>query len=154
MILRIVRGMVCLAAAASLMACGDPTAPAEAALEGPFSLKSVNDTPVPVVVSTSGDVRQLLTSDHVTFDGKGSVNRTRVIRHENIASGQVTIYSHSFTQDYRVRGDSVEIGSFIPCPINALCAPNEVGTFAANEVVLTTLFYGGRKLTFRRNGFD
>jgi hypothetical protein len=146
--------MVCLAAAASLIACADPTAPAEAALEGSFSLKSVDDGPVPAVLGTSGDVRYVLVSDHVTFDGEGSVHRSRVIRHENVVSGQVTIYSNSFTQDYRVRGDTVEIGGFVPCPINALCVPNEVGTFASNEVVLTMLFDGVRKLTFQRYGLD
>lgn len=133
-----------------LTACGDPTAPQEASLTGAYTLSAVDGAPVPALLNESNGFRYLLVSDFLDFDGNGSLHRVRVIRHENTLTSEVTIYSNSFTQDYRVRGDSVEIGTFIPCPPNAFCVRNELGTFTTEQIILTAGQWGDRRLAFRR----
>lgn len=153
--IRFVRGVAaCLAIVGSVLSCGDVTAPAEATLEGAYALHRVDGGPVPTVLRVSGDLRYVLVSDYAGFDGKGLVHRARVVREENTATGNVTVHSSSFRQDYRVRGDTVEIGSFVPCPINALCAPNEIGSFTQRELLLTVQLFGARQLAFVRLGLD
>lgn len=139
---------------AAVAACSDATAPAERRLEGYFVLATVDEARPPVLVSTSGTSKYFLVTDNLGFDGKSEVGRHRVIREENTTTGQVTVYSNSFTQDYRVRGDSVEIGSFTPCPPNALCVANERGTFTENRLELKVPGWGGRLFLFARMGLD
>lgn len=143
------RWLVVLAAVA---ACSDPTAPAERRLEGFFVLAAVDEARPPVLVATSGTSKYFLVTDNLSFDGKGAVGRHRVVREENTTTGQVTVHSNSFTQDYRVRDDSVEIGSFTPCPPNARCAPNERGTFTQNRLELKAVLWRGQTLHFERMG--
>lgn len=156
----------------SLLACSDPTGP-EAALRGEFVLSSVGGLPLPVVWAWAPDMNYLLLSEKLVFDGHGSVYRERVTSWENTATGAGGQVTDTFTRDYRVRADTVEIGSWAgnPCPINAarsesplaqpgqpsprfevsLCAASELGTFTVGEVVLDP-YPGDRDMVFRRPG--
>lgn len=42
--------------------------------------------------------------------------------------------------EYMITGDSITVGSFKPCPPNALCARNRVGKLSDSTL---TLSYGG-----------
>jgi hypothetical protein len=158
----------------SLLACSDPTGP-EAALRGEFVLSSVGGSPLPVVWAWAPDMTYLLLSEKLVFDGKGSVYRERVTSWENTVTGAGGQVTDTFTRDYRIRVDTVEIGSWAgnPCPINAsrtraplaqarqspprfevsLCEASELGTFTGAELVLDP-YPGDRDMVFRRPGPD
>ena len=140
--------LVVVAAAAACTS--DPVGPAERRLEGYFVLAAVDEARPPVLVMSTEQANYFLVTDNLAFDGEGEVDRYRVIRQENTATGQVTVHSNSFTQDYRVRGDSVEIGTFEPCPPNALCVANERGAFTSARLQLNSVAWGGRTLLFHR----
>lgn len=154
----------------SLLACSDPTGP-EAALRGEFVLSSVGGSPLPVVWAWAPDMNYLLLSEKLVFDGRGSVYRERVTSWENTVTGAGGQVTDTFTRDYRIRADTVEIGSWAgnPCPINAsvtgatpaqragpsprfdvsLCEASELGIFTTGELVLDP-YPGDRDMVFRR----
>jgi hypothetical protein len=117
----------------------------------------------------------LLLSEKLVFDGKGSVHRERVTSWANTVTGAGGQVTDSFTRDYRIRGDTVEIGSWAgnPCPIDAagnesplaragespprfdvsICEASELGTFTTGELVLDP-YPGDRDMVFRRPGVN
>jgi hypothetical protein len=57
--------------------------------------------------------------------------------------------------EYRVSGSQVEIGSFTPCPPNALtsCAPNLAGTITADALILAPKSVQGAAPSVYRRAF-
>lgn len=111
-------------------------------LSGTYELQQANGAPLPFLLSSDASERYELVSEVLVFDPEGKVLRERRIRRTDLATGHDTIDAHSFQQEYRVRGDLLEIGSFHPCPPNANCVGNDIGTVIEPQIELQSSLYG------------
>ena len=112
------------------MACHDTTAPPTQSARL-YVLESVNRQPVPVNL---GGSRSVLWAT-LTLDVAG--NAITVDHIKSVFQNNSSENTYSVRREYRVRGDSIEIGSFKPCPPGALCIANTVGVIADSTVALT-----------------
>ena len=134
------RRLTLLAAASLAVAasCADdhPLAPAEIAGRV-YVLERSGDLRPPILLSgTVGDTTQLVL-ESLEFGPPPRVTRSATYRYR-IGSDAPRIETYRGDMEYRIVGSQVEIGSFVPCPPNALsdCAPNLVGTISADALVL------------------
>jgi hypothetical protein len=113
-----------LLALCSTIACHESTAPAPAPAY--FVLKAISGRQLPTLFSFGSNITILSAS--LGLDGAGKGKRTELRREIVQGVPSETLYTTTF--DYRIQGDQIEIGSFEPCPINAICAANITGTIA------------------------
>jgi hypothetical protein len=130
------------------LACHDTTAP-ERTSAG-FVLQSINGQPLPVVLFSDATrtltvVSSILT---LTMDGHAFIGEV----YTQDSQGIVTQPTFTATLDYRLHGDQIEIGSFTPCPPNALCAANATGTLANGTLTLNNPLPAPNKIYFYRTG--
>lgn len=118
-----------LLALISSLACHTATAPAGAAAH--FELKAINGRPLPTyLAATPGSTATILSSSlFLTTAGKAVMIEHR----QDTFQGEGT---YTTTFDYRIHGTQIEIGSFKPCPINAICAANRIGTITPGGLSL------------------
>ena len=111
----------------TLQACQDTTVPGGTA--GTFALRDIASTALPVTYYSGTDGTYTVLADTIELDGAGNVNRTFLIRRTASIYGADTVYRNRGVQEYRLDGTRIEIGSFKPCPPDALCAANDTGRF-------------------------
>jgi len=116
--------------------CGDATdatAPKRVSLF--VRLMSVDGQPLPAVTV---DIPDVITD--TILDGTLELNMdgtaVRVTQIHRVDHGSDPIeYGEADHVQYRIRGDSIEVGTFGTCP--AICAPNLEGTVSDSGVTLT-----------------
>ena len=146
---RFVRCIRMVAAGLIVAACDSESVTAPGSVKGNYYLERVDNVSLPVVFSASASERYQLLWENLYFDGNGVVTRTQRVDYENTVTGEKRSSESSVTAEYRVKGDSIEIGSFTPCPINALCVANDLGVVADGVLVVRSARYGGRELSYR-----
>jgi hypothetical protein len=65
--------------------------------------------------------------DTIEFDGAGTAVRALRIRRAGSIHEVDTVYDLRRAMEYRLDGTRIEIGSFRPCPIDAICVANDTG---------------------------
>jgi len=113
--------------------CHDSTAPAAPASKL-YVLQSVNGQPVPV--NTGGSTSIVWAT--LTLDAIG--NATTVDHRQTIFQGTPSENTTAIRHQYRIHGDSIEIGSFSPCPPGAACISNTLGVIADSSIALTVSY--------------
>jgi hypothetical protein len=116
------------------MACSDSTAPPRLA-SGLYVLESVNGQAVPAIVIASQTDTSFMLSATLTLDGGGNAVR---IEHWRYVYQPSHAEEGTFTAnaEYRITGDNITVGSFQPCPANALCEGNKVGKYTSTTLTL------------------
>jgi hypothetical protein len=121
--------------AALTMACSDPTRPPERVSQF-FLLESINGQPLPAIVNAApGDTTRILSAT-VNFDLAGNAftaERWRRVYPVNQAD-EATL---TLDQKYRITRGTIIVGSFTPCPPNALCIGNKIGTITESTLTLS-----------------
>lgn len=132
----------------ALSSCQDATAPVAS---GIFVLRDIaGDTP-PVTYYSGTDGTYSVLADTIELDGAGTAYRTLLIRRTASIYGADTVYGTRRPMEYRAEGTRIEIGSFRPCPINALCVANDTGRIEGVTMTLGTARTGQlRRWTFGR----
>jgi hypothetical protein len=123
-----------------IASCSEPTSTLD--LQGDFYLSQVDSRPLPALIWTSADERFLVTAESLSFDGHGTVTRTTAERFENTHTGAVRSELITRTAQYKVTNSSLEIGSFTPCPADAICVGNDIGSFSKEQISLTVHLSG------------
>jgi hypothetical protein len=121
-----------LIALALTTGCHDTIAPPPSTPRaGLYVLESVNGQPVPA--SLGGGTSVLWAT--LTLDVTGTA--IRVNHTKSVFQNSSSENTYSIRAEYRVRGDSIEIGFFKPCPPGVLCIGNTLGMIADSSVALT-----------------
>jgi hypothetical protein len=130
-----------LCATAGLAACGEgPSVPGQP-LSGRYLLRTVDGRPLPCVFTSGGLEEYTTLSESITFDPSGAATHERTMRQVSRHTGRDTTYTLVDEAAYRQSGARVEIGRFRPCPPNAFCPANDVGTLRGADLVLTSSMY-------------
>src|SRR5882672_2831991 len=123
-----------LPAVALTMACTDSTAPSRLA-SGLYVLESVNGQAVPAIVIAGQTDTSFMLSATLTLDGAGNAVRIEhwryVYQPSHAEEGTLTANS-----EYRITRGNITVGSFQPCPANALCEGNKVGKITSTTLTL------------------
>ena len=115
--------------------CHDSTAPATPSSQL-YVLESVNGQPVPVNLGGSTTIVWAT----LTLDVVG--NATTVDHSRSVFQGDSSENTVALRRQYRVRGDSIEIGSFTPCPLGVDCIGNSLGALSDSSIALTVGYNG------------
>jgi len=135
---------------AAMAACGGDAMSPELQLQGLYILKTVDAQQLPVPLWTENGQTLWLLSETLGFDGRGGVARTFSWRRDSLDVIGVEAQTPSLPFQYRVRGNGVALGSFAPCPPNALCIAPDVGVFRHDSLSLESKFFSGRRLSYLR----
>jgi hypothetical protein len=114
--------------------CHDSTAPSNT-INAQFELKNVNGSALPssLLVSPQESVTVYWSTIYLNKQGKAVLSEHKRYVYQGVAT-ELT-YTNNF--DYRVSGNRIEIGSFRPCPANAVCTGNFTGTIDGANLALT-----------------
>lgn len=123
-----------------IASCSEPLSTVD--LKGDYSLSQVDGKPLPALIWTSGEQRFLVTGESLSFDGHGTVTRATGERFENTTTGAVRTEVVRRTAHYRIMNSTIEIGSFTPCPVDAICVANDIGSFSKQQISLTVHLSG------------
>ena len=139
-------------AAVILTSCHAPTE--LSGTSGRFVLTTVNGKPLPALVDTSAVDYGVVLADTIDLDATGVATRAFAFRRVNTSLGTDVVYPIRQVLAYRLGpGTTIEIGSFTPCPANASCIANDVGTLTVDGMELVSGRYGAAPhLTFVRVG--
>ena len=119
---------------ALLFGCSDGTAPRY--LAGYYVLEKVNGQPLPAVLYSDASQTNSIISGTLFFDDDANAD---AFLHRREVKQSTTIEEH-FTGilNYRLRGNTIEIDRFPPCPPNALCdTATYSGTISGSTLTLT-----------------
>jgi hypothetical protein len=114
-------------------ACHEATAPPQA-ISRLYILESIDGRPLPTITSAgAGDTTTMLWATF-TLDPVGNAVEVDHRRHVYLTNPaeETTFAAH---YEYRTTGDSVTVGSFMPCP--DLCPSNRVGILSDSMLALT-----------------
>lgn len=101
-----------------------------------YRLVRVNGAPPPATLWQQADGSSAtLLAEELTFQAVGTVRIARSLRLTD-AAAVATDEARSWAAEYRVRDRRIEMGSFTPCPPNALCIANDVGTLQVDAIVI------------------
>jgi hypothetical protein len=114
------------------IACHDATGPER--ITTFYALQSVNGQPIPAVLFSEATRTRTVVSSTLRLDEEGHAFITESDT-ENL-QGVVSNQIFTATLEYRLHGGQIEIGSFTPCPPNALCAANATGTISNGILTL------------------
>jgi len=130
----------------ALAACDTFATSASNRLTGSYELVRVGGESVPVEVWRGYGVSGVLESERLEFSADGSVIRSNRFVETDLGTGTENVIDHTWEMEYRRNGRSIEIGRFTPCPPNALCVPNDVGTVRDGRLELESSYWtsGGR----------
>ena len=121
--------------AALTLACSEPTPPPVRLAAG-FMLESINGQPLPAVLNAGpGDTTRILSAT-ISFDLAGnafSADHWRRVYPVN----RIEEATLSLRQEYRITGEDIAVGSFTPCPPNALCIGNKIGKITESTLTLS-----------------
>jgi hypothetical protein len=70
------------------------------------------------------------------------------------SQGLVITSTFSVTLDYRLHGDQIEIGTFVPCPLGSFCVENATGTLSNGTMTLNHPRPAFDKVYFYRTGLQ
>lgn len=142
----------CLTLVFLISACRAEDTVSPSSLVGTYVLERANAAPLPLLLRADAPWRSSLLAESFTFDSDGRVIRARTIREENSATGVIRTIPSSLNQEFRVGHRTVEIGSFTPCPPNALCVSNDTGVVMGETISLVSNMYNRAELVYRRTG--
>jgi hypothetical protein len=92
---------------------------------GQFLLESIGGLPLPHTVDRGGGDRLTIFWATLTLEPDGDAITAT---HWRVTyPGYTEEQTSTSRQEYRIRGDTIIIGSFRPCPINAICMANREG---------------------------
>jgi hypothetical protein len=121
-----------------LAACHEATAPPNL-ISRMYVLASVDGSPLPAIISSgAGDTTHILSST-VILTPKGealTVNHYRNV-YLQYPAGETT---DTLTQQYRIKGDSIEIGGFGACEGPVMCASNVHGSISDSAMAIAEWF--------------
>jgi hypothetical protein len=103
------------------LGCDDSTAPIKIPTQ--FVLENINGRPLPTYLAPTPGLTPDILSASLTFEEGGKAVMTE---HRREFDGTETTITNTF--DYRFHGNSVEVGSFTPCPPDANCFRTFKGT--------------------------
>ena len=132
--MRVSRQRVFLLVLALTIACHDTTGPQTVSAH--FVLENINGRPLPTYLSATPGPTATILSATLTLDKLGKAVMTEL--RQDVLQGEAT-YTSTF--DYRIHGNQIEIGSFEPCPINAICAGNIMGTISIGGLSLVMVSF-------------
>lgn len=116
------------------MACHESTAPPRM-VSGLYVLESVNGQPVPAIVAAGQADTNFVLSATVSLDPAGNAvtaEHWRYVHQPNQTEEGTLI----LRQEYRITDHSITVGSFKPCPANAICIGNRVGKLTGTTLTL------------------
>jgi hypothetical protein len=123
------RPKIFLVVLVSTLAChntaGPPTLPAE------FVLDNINGRPLPTYLAPTPGPTATIFSASLALDGSGRAVMTE--HRQDMLQGD---RSSTNTLDYRINGNTIELGCFHPTPANLLC-PAYGGTISSETLRLT-----------------
>jgi hypothetical protein len=124
-----------LLVAALTLACHESTSPPQTVARQ-YRLVSVDGQPLPAVLNArQGDTTRILWAT-IALDVAGnaySADHWRRVYPPNPAE-EATL---SLQQEYRISGDNITVGSFTPCPENAVCIGNKTGKITESTLTLS-----------------
>jgi len=121
------------------LGCRDAIEPSPATVSGLFVLQSVDGRTLPTIISAgAGDTTQVLWST-VTLDSTGQAVTVNHISHAYLQSGSEE-NTYTLRQQYRLKGDSIEIGGFGGCPPGADCAGNIHGKITGSTLAIAEFY--------------
>jgi hypothetical protein len=125
----------CLILLCATFGCRDPIEPSPKLVSRLFGLQSVDDRSLPTIISAgAGDTTQVLWST-VTLDSTGKAVTVHHLSHAYLQYGSEE-NTYTLRQQYRLKGDSIEIGSFQPCPAGAMCVGNLHGELTDSTLAI------------------
>lgn len=139
---RLLASFACAAVLAA-SACREGTAPSAAA--GTYVLREIAGVALPVTYYSAPDGTYAVVADTIELDGSGGAYRTFLVEVTRSIYHADTVYGARHPAQYRVDGTRIEIGSFQPCPDNAICAANDTGQLVGAILVLETTRTGQRR---------
>jgi hypothetical protein len=113
----------------STLACRSVSEPARIAAD--FVLDNINGRPLPTFVSPIPEAPSIVSAT-LHFDRSGKVVTTELQR--DMSQSEVSV---TYTLDYRISGNRVEIGCFGPDSASALCVAGFSGTISGDGLSLT-----------------
>ena len=125
----------CLPILALTLACSDSTSPTKL-VSGTYVLETVNGQGIPAVFSAGQADTSFMLSATLSLDGAGHGLRSEHWRYV-FPPNQVQEGTFTMPVEYRIDGDNITVGSFQPCPANALCEGNKVGKFTSTTLTLS-----------------
>jgi hypothetical protein len=120
---------VSIALLVSTLACRSISEPARIAAD--FVLDNINGRPLPTFVSPVPEAPSIVSAT-LHFDRSGKVVTSELQRDMNQSEVRVT-----YTLDYKILGNRLEIGCFGPGSASALCAVGFSGTISSDGQSLT-----------------
>lgn len=116
------------------MACAESTPP-PGTVSRQYLLESINGQPLPALLSAAqADTTRILWAT-LSLDVAGnaySADHWRRVYPPN----QTEEATLALQLEYRITGDDITVGSFKPCPSNALCMGNKVGKITSTTLTL------------------
>ena len=113
----------------STIGCTDSTGPLT--LPAQFELENISGRQLPTYFSTTPGLTPTILSASLTLDNAGKAVMTE---HRREFDGTEATITNTF--DYRIKDNHIEIGSFEPCPINAMCIGTLKGTISGETLSL------------------
>jgi hypothetical protein len=115
--------------------CRDATEPSPQPRSRLFLLESVDGRPLPTIIDAgAGDTTHVLWSS-VTLESTGHAVTVNHLSHVYLQYPPEET-SYALRQGYRMKGDSIEIGSFQPCPPGAMCVGNLHGVLTDSTLAI------------------
>ena len=112
------------------IACHNSTGPRTVSAQ--FALQTIDGRQLPTYLAATPGPTATIFWSTLTLDQSGKAVMTEHRRVDPFS----TEGTYTNTLDYRIQGFQIEIGSFEPCPINASCAANMVGTIVGSTLRL------------------
>jgi hypothetical protein len=128
------RKVVFVLSVALTAACHESTAPSNT-INAQFDLKSVNGLPLPSILSVSPQETLTVYWSTLYLNKQGNAVLSEHRRY--VYQGIATDATYTNTYVYRLNGNQIQIGSFRPCPANAVCTGNFTGTIDGANLALT-----------------
>lgn len=144
-------GLIACALLAS--ACSSSTSPSPGSEAGRYVATRINGHGAPTLVDSSTSEFAVLLADTLELDGHGGARRAISIHRVDPSLGIDTVYHTVRAMNYRLSGARFELGSFTPCPPNAVCMANDTGDLTVLGLLLVTFEYGsGTHVVLQRAG--
>jgi hypothetical protein len=123
-----------------LLAAGCDDGPTDVQpISGTFVLVRLNDDALPARIGEEGGSVLELEEETLTFRRSGRVERRRTIVSQIPGRSVLQRETSREVLDYAVGPDgSLQVGSLDLCDDTAICAPNDVGEWNFDEIVLRT----------------
>lgn len=141
--------VVPIAVAILVAACDGLPTLTEADLLGTFDLVRVDGRELPAELWEDSGQSGVLHHEELEFLPAGRVVRSYRFVLTYLPTGEEVVSDVTFESEYRIRGSTVEIGRFEPCPPNALCLPNDVGMVRNGRLELQSWRWSGATAIYR-----